>query len=64
MRQIEKGDRVEIINSGSENGMKGFVVSVKLPYCKVRITQAGPSHSTVRNIGSTMQFRVTKVRGI
>lgn len=62
MRQLEKGDRVEIINCGFDNGMKGMVTSVKLPYCKVRITQAGPSHSTVENVGKEIQFKVTSVR--
>lgn len=62
MRELEKGDRVEIFNCGSDSGMKGVVTSVKLPYCKVKINQAGPSHSTVKNIGKTITFKVTNVR--
>jgi ribosomal protein L24 len=62
LRQLTKGDKVEVIGNGFERGMKGVVTSVIGPRCWVRITQAGPSHSTVEMIGSTRPYRVTDVR--
>lgn len=57
------GDRVEVLRS-SDFGARGRVVSSDKKHCRVKITQSGSGHNTVRLIGQTVEYKHTELNGI
>jgi hypothetical protein len=61
---FKERDRVEVLRPEEEKGMKGVVVAVNDAECIVKITQAGPSHSTTKLIGEKLPYFHDDLKGI